>query len=184
MRRMSLGRERRILEKMANGNYDVLGWGSTRITFAISDRLVAKITVDADFIGQNDNEIEIAKEDKGKYTARIYAYGTRIILAERVEPIDASDLRYKLENREEYTHTEKDLEILERQVLEAEAVGDYLRDMNTDSDGEQYGITADGTVVSYDYGYSDDCDHYSMVGGIDDCYNNEDAIELVACIAL
>ena len=91
MRQMSAKRESRLLERIVNKEFHLLGWGSTRATFAINDNMVAKVTVDPLYNGQNQNEVEVAKVDKGAHTARIYAYGDRIILAERVQPIDVDD---------------------------------------------------------------------------------------------
>ena len=51
--------------------------------------------------------------------------------------------------------------------------------MGINTDGEQYGLTREGCIVSYDYGYADDgCRDY-QVGGTDNCYSVDDIVEKI-----
>lgn len=175
MKRLTIAQELEIIKNIKNGEYMFLDAGSTRATFAMDDSRVVKLTVEEDYVAQNMNEIEIAAKDNGVHTTKIYEYGKYIIIAERVEPIYLSD--YEFDYEKDGVDVEDEDRLYNKDILrQGNEVTNFLEGLDICPDGEQYGLTKDGRVVSYDYGYSDAYEHESQVGNVSEW----DAEEMIA----
>lgn len=194
-KKLSLSEEREILLQAIKKD-EFLDNGSSRAVFALNDEYVVKIALDEGGFLQNDLEIKMYEMDTiNKYLARIESYGKFIIVMERVSPIDEvfypEEEDYFLENDEfDEEAYDKDVDLFDKTREVIYELQDYL---GSTTDNEQLGFTAEGDIVSFDYGFmaypyeaenTEATDYTDFIGDIEDFlakfkYNNEEFLKHV-----
>ena len=149
MRKLTLNEELKILWKLRE-KQSFVGAGSSRAVYKLNATTVVKIAIDKAGRTQNKREVEIFKDFGGQYLAKIYAYGTSIVLMEVIDPL-------YLDYYEELLSMVEGNLITENQFEHIDEILDFLADINGDTeDNLQLGYNRFGVPVSYDYGFDVD----------------------------
>ena len=157
MERLSLQNEYDYLMSAFGKNLFIHN-GSSRAVFQFDDNKVIKIALDRQGRLQNENEVFLFSNYGKEYLAEIFAYGRFIVIMEEVREEymeDMLDLAYgdlgTSYNQETYDRLQKLIDFLERFQGET-------------NDNYQLGFSKTrNKLVSFDYGYTTNNEHSSMV---------------------
>lgn len=177
MRKLTLREEKRVLNsvlrKVAKG-YET---GSSRLVVDFGIDKVVKVAFNDNGLKQNLLEIDtFLTAERQDYLATIYAYGSNVIIMERVETIgelECISAFYELEElAENDSYFEKCLEIAE-----------YLNDINGfTEDNMQIGIGVNGDFKAYDYGFKAEIGARNQMGNMRDYGTDEIKGELYSLL--
>ena len=147
MRKLTLKEELSILEKVKKNEKGFIGAGSSRAVYSLNSTSVLKVAIDREGRTQNKREIQCFYEYGGHFLAKIFAYGTSVVLMEKVDPLE-------LEDDEDVDFLVEEGIINEEQADACNELYEFLSQMNGYTiDNLQYGLNKDGWPLAYDYGY-------------------------------
>lgn len=173
MRALTIGEEIRVLKSLRPD--DEIGAGSSRIVYRCSDEIVdflklddtkdwvVKLAVGSGGFAQNQHEINTYMNEDEYYFAEIAVFGHFLSIMEKVDTDDyrdfadyidyGDDLDEAVENYCDYEFEDADEDDKAR-LKEVARTIQYLAGIyGCTSDNGQLGITKDGRVVAYDYGF-------------------------------
>jgi len=157
MKRLNKEEEQTIISQLLNGNFQFLGCGSTRMTYAYDEDRVIKITPDINTLGQHKTEVKAFGDNGREFLAEIFAYGERIAIVERVIPFEEDDFDTYMSFLDGEDWAKGHYPVLSR-VKDFEEqlslVTETLEGNCISLDGQQFGVAKDNRLVAYDYGYA------------------------------
>lgn len=162
--------EKEILEQIVHTHMNFIGNGAARLVFEASEDIckqycngnpaVIKVAVGTGGMRQNNLETNTYLEHDDLALAKIYAYGSLIEIMETVSVIECRDfLDFEQDEEEEFAEYMDDCgyDVNPSIAYEFLQVAYSLCDVfGYTSDNGQLGLTNDGCIVAYDYGFNDD----------------------------
>lgn len=162
--------EREILEQIVYARMHFIGNGAARLVFEANEDTckqycngnpaVIKVAVGIGGMRQNNLETNTYLEHNELALAKIYAYGGLIEIMETVDVIECRDfLDFEPDEEEAFAEYMDDCgyDIDPSVAYEFLQVAYSLCDVfGYTSDNGQLGLTNDGCIVAYDYGFDDD----------------------------
>lgn len=165
---LSKREERRILRNVLR-KINFMESGSSRIVVPFGKDKIVKVALQKEALEQNKNEIEIYKEYAEILPlGKIYAYGERVILMERLyDPYCFyNEGTYETIN-EDYYLEDYYFEFDNYLVETIENIIEYFQEIQGDTgDNWQLGVDKNGNFKSYDYGYTTCKSFHEQVGSI------------------
>lgn len=168
MRVLSKREERRILRNVLR-KMKFMESGSSRIVVPFGKDKIVKVALQEQSLEQNKNEIEIYKEYAEILPlGKIYAYGERVILMERLyDPFYFYNEGTCQTINEDYNLEDYYFEFEDHLVETVENIVEYFQDIQGyTGDNWQLGVDKNGNFKSYDYGYTTRKSFGEQVGSI------------------
>ena len=179
MERMNRHEQIRVLNELLNPKmYEYVGCGSSRLVFrSLRDNTIMKVAVGIGALTQNSAEIKAYADYGEDYPlAAIYRYGGVLEEMERVyvfydqEGQQKSALALKKHGFEDAARIGN-----QRHCDRIEYIAGELSDIFGETeDNYQLGVTADGRIVSYDYGFDSNSSRTQI--GSAECLSNKTSI--------
>jgi len=162
MKRLSIKQELDILAQLKAD--DFLDNGSSRSVYSFGDNVV-KIALDRKGQYQNHVEIKTFREEGDEYLAKIQSYGKYIVVMEKVLAYDRdfAEIMCNAPDEWEYQSERHEYEMTKELAYQFEDVKDHLDYvLGGSADNYQLGLTKDGRIVAYDYGYESESHEISV----------------------
>jgi hypothetical protein len=170
----------------ANEYLELLGIGSSRATFFLNPRKVIKIAKNDKGVGQNQQEIQLSKEDSlEKFVTKVYEHAddNTWITAEVVRPIKESEFNtiiginfdlfmdeldktvYAIKNNHEFVDSENEFDEKIEDMMNELAQGIVSNDLLMADIRliDHWGVTADRRLVVLDYGFTNDTKNHFYI---------------------
>lgn len=142
MKVLTIDEERELLEEIANGEIKGIDSEMSRLVYGIDDDLIVKVAIGPGGLKQNENEVSAFGDYPFYPIARIYAYGQTCLIMERLDHCGRYDDCYYVDE-----YLDGDSDRVDQIVVDLETInGDT-------SDNFQLGLTKNGDLVAYDYGF-------------------------------
>lgn len=158
MNRLSRVEEYNLIKKAMADDFSFLNNGSSRAVFEIDKDIVIKIAYDKKGQYQNAMEISRFRNFGSEYLATIYSYGKYVVVMEKLDVLDDETVSYAYDEDfdkiKKYAGNEYDPEKYILYSNEIIKTVDFLNEnIGNSYDNYQVGISKDGRVVSFDYGF-------------------------------
>lgn len=159
---------------------EYLDCGSSRAVYGLNKYFVVKVGLDTGGVSQNRREIEAHRKYGDHYLARIVGYSKNIVVMERLEVYGIYEIE-NIINHDDWEEVPEPFINREYEVIDAV---NFLQEINDETDDNyQIGISSDGKIKSYDYGFDTNKSAPEQIGSISRYIGLRDGFSVISLLA-